>query len=127
MFLVKSGPVMGTAEMLKPVSWTEQPFRFVTLLAADQQRLRAVTGALSKYVSPVFKSQTLSLPPKPEPKASPADQEQQWIEKYRAATAPARRSRRGLKHFSAKLVFATLTAMTVGAGLVYALQTHLLR
>ena len=31
MFLTQSGPVLGAAEMLSPVSWTQQPFRFVAL------------------------------------------------------------------------------------------------
>src|SRR5512137_1727833 len=29
MFVTPTGPVLGTAEMLKPVSWNQQPFRFV--------------------------------------------------------------------------------------------------
>ena len=36
MFLTQTGPVMGSAEMLTPVSWTEQPFRFVALASGDQ-------------------------------------------------------------------------------------------
>jgi anti-sigma factor RsiW len=41
-FVTPKGPVTGTAEMLHPVSWTEQPFRFAAITDSDQQRLRAV-------------------------------------------------------------------------------------
>ena len=41
-FITPKGPVTGTAEMLRPVSWTEQPFRFAALPDSGQHRLRAV-------------------------------------------------------------------------------------
>ena len=41
-FVTPKGPVTGTAEMLPPVSWTEQPFRFAAIPDSDQHRLRAV-------------------------------------------------------------------------------------
>lgn len=41
-FVTPKGPITGTAEMLHPVSWTEQPFRFAAIPDSDQQRLRAV-------------------------------------------------------------------------------------
>lgn len=41
-FVTPKGPITGTAEMLHPVSWTEQPFRFVTIPDTDQHRLSAV-------------------------------------------------------------------------------------
>lgn len=41
-FVTPKGPVTGTAEMLHPVSWTEQPFRFAAVPATDQHRLSAV-------------------------------------------------------------------------------------
>jgi hypothetical protein len=41
-FVTPKGPVTATAEMLRPVSWTEQPFRFAALPDAGQHRLRAV-------------------------------------------------------------------------------------
>jgi hypothetical protein len=41
-FVTPKGPVTGTAEMLNPVSWTEQPFRFAAVPDADQRRLSAV-------------------------------------------------------------------------------------
>jgi hypothetical protein len=41
-FVTPKGPVIGTAEMLRPVSWTEQPFRFAAIPDSGQHRLRAV-------------------------------------------------------------------------------------
>jgi hypothetical protein len=41
-FVTPKGPVTATAEMLRPVSWTEQPFRFAALPDSGQHRLRAV-------------------------------------------------------------------------------------
>jgi len=41
-FVTPKGPVTGTAEMLHPVSWVEQPFRFAAIPDLDQHRLRAV-------------------------------------------------------------------------------------
>lgn len=41
-FVTPKGPVTGTAEMLHPISWTEQPFRFAAIADSDQHRLSAV-------------------------------------------------------------------------------------
>jgi len=41
MFLTNRGPVLSAAEMLRPVSWSLQPFRFVGLGDDDQRRLQA--------------------------------------------------------------------------------------
>jgi hypothetical protein len=41
MFLTRKGPVLGAAEMLTPLSWDQQPFRFVSLYDDDQSRLHA--------------------------------------------------------------------------------------
>jgi hypothetical protein len=43
MFLTATGPVLGVAEMLRPVSWKEQPFRFVVLHENDHRRLLEAT------------------------------------------------------------------------------------
>jgi len=40
MFLMESGTVLGTAEMLLPVSGALQPFRFVAIGQEDQARLQ---------------------------------------------------------------------------------------
>jgi len=42
MFITPKGPVAGMAEMLHPVSWTEQPFRFAAIPESDRHRLRAI-------------------------------------------------------------------------------------
>jgi hypothetical protein len=41
MFLIRNGLVLGAVEMLQPISWSLQPFRFVTLHDDDQCRLEA--------------------------------------------------------------------------------------
>jgi hypothetical protein len=41
MFHTDQGPVFGTAEMLVPLTCTQQPFRFLTLPEPDQQLLHA--------------------------------------------------------------------------------------
>jgi hypothetical protein len=41
MFLTGKGSVLGAAEMLNPISWSLQPFKFVGLLNDDQQKLQA--------------------------------------------------------------------------------------
>lgn len=41
MFLTRKGAVFGEAEMLTPVSWELQPFRFLELHNDDQYRLQA--------------------------------------------------------------------------------------
>ena len=40
MFVTPTGPVLGTAEMLNPVSWNQQPFRFVGLEGDDHDGSR---------------------------------------------------------------------------------------
>src|SRR6476660_3075259 len=76
MFLTQTGPVMGSAEMLTPVSWTEQPFRFVALAQSDQRRLQAITGCSLKPEMP-----------KPVQIDQDVDTEHQWIDKYRDAVS----------------------------------------
>ena len=41
MFLTEKGPVLGGAQMLSPVAWDRQPFRFVTICDDDRSRLHA--------------------------------------------------------------------------------------
>ena len=82
MFLTQTGPVMGSAEMLTPVSWTQQPFRFVALASGDQRRLQTITGCSPRVETPI-----------PEPTSHTLDAEPDWIDKYRAAVSqnPPRR------------------------------------
>jgi hypothetical protein len=63
MFLTDSGPVLGAAEMLTPLSWGQQPFRFLALEEGDRRILRsAIQSSLEQR-----------------------GREEEWIEKYRAA------------------------------------------
>jgi hypothetical protein len=65
MFLTDSGPVLGAAEMLSPLSWGQQPFRFLALGEGDRRILgSAIQSSLRQYST-----------------------EAQWIEKYRTALA----------------------------------------
>jgi hypothetical protein len=49
MFLTAAGTVLGSAEMLSPVSWELQPFRFVGLPVDDHSRLEmAIQSCLTQ-------------------------------------------------------------------------------
>src|SRR5712675_1120784 len=65
MFLTQTGPVMGSAEMLTPVSWTHLAFRFVALASGDQRRLQTITGCFPKLELPISEptSRTLEVEP----------------------------------------------------------------
>jgi hypothetical protein len=41
MFLTRKGPVLGAAQMLAPLCWDQQPFRFVSMYDDDHSRLHA--------------------------------------------------------------------------------------
>ena len=63
MFVTHTGPVLGTAKMLAPVSSHLQPFQFVSLHQNDKRKLgEAIRTCLE-----------------------PDDSRTQWIEKYRVA------------------------------------------
>jgi hypothetical protein len=99
MFLTPTGPVLGSAEMLSPVSTTRQPFRFVALEERDQSRLRAV---VQSFLDPG---------------------EQAWIEKYRAALAHRKPARRGVF----RVAFGSFTLLTLLGSAIYLLNTHFLK
>ena len=64
-FVTHTGPVLGTAKMMAPVSRHLQPFRFVSLHQSDKRKLgEAIRTCLE-----------------------PDDSRQQFIEKYRVAAA----------------------------------------
>lgn len=50
MFLTHKGSVLGSAEMLTPLSWSLQPFKFVRLYDDDELRLQA---AIQSSLKPV--------------------------------------------------------------------------
>ena len=93
MFVTPTGPVLGTAEMLKPVSWSQQPFRFVGLEKDDQRRLQESIQSSFGQVS----------------------KDQEWIEKYRAALDQQRPRRRHL--FSSPLATFTLAMLSLGSAI----------
>jgi hypothetical protein len=74
MFLTGSGSVLGSAEMLSPVSTTLQPFRFVSLAQNDQKRLGAIVQ------SSCLRTST------PQSSCPQDNAEDLWIEKLRAAS-----------------------------------------
>lgn len=89
LFLTESGPVLGAAEVLSPISWTHQPFRFVALAYGDQRRLQALTGSSSKLEMSIPEQTIRRL----DSEQRIVDAEHQWIDKYRAAVTrnPPRR------------------------------------
>jgi hypothetical protein len=99
MFLTHTGPVLGAAEMLSPVSTTRQPFRFVALEEGDQRRLRAV---VQSFLAPV---------------------EQAWIDKYRATLVHRNPARRGVLG----IVLGSLKLLTLLGSAIYLLKIHLLQ
>lgn len=42
MFLTNKGCIVGDAQMLTPVAWDRQPFKFTTLLEQDHYRLQTI-------------------------------------------------------------------------------------
>jgi hypothetical protein len=42
MFLTNKGCIAGDAQMLTPVAWDRQPFKFTTLLEQDHYRLQTI-------------------------------------------------------------------------------------
>jgi hypothetical protein len=130
MFLTRTGPVLGVAEMLRPVSWNEQPFRFVALHENDHRRLRAaIPGSVEARAAVVEPSTIVPeiVPVKQErssmaaPSLLSLDCEQPWIEKYRTAVdaKPPRKIFR-------KICLGALTLTALSLGALYALQPHLL-
>ena len=93
MFVTPTGPVLGTAEMLKPVSWNQQPFRFVGLEKDDQRRLHDSIQSSFGQVS----------------------KDQEWIDKYRAALDQQPPRRRRL--FSSRLAALTLAVLSLGSAI----------
>ena len=104
MFQTHRGLVSGTAEMLPPLSWSAQPFRFVSLAMAEQNRMHAA------FQSGLYRNL----------------EEEQWIEEFRAEAAnwtPPSRS-----HFLKPIVATAVTLATLCLGsLFYAFSAHLIR
>lgn len=100
MFRTHKGLVFATAEMLPPLSETQQPFHFVELKEDDERRL------LAAFESGLYRNVL----------------EEEWIEEFRAAIVnwnPPRR-RQFFRPFLAAATLATLCF-----SVVYILSTHL--
>jgi hypothetical protein len=107
MFLTHSGPVLGAAEMLSPLTSTQQPFRFVSLPTDDRRRLGAA----------IQSSLNLKI-------ANQDAAEQKWMEKLRAASNHESRPRRWLFKFAAAAV--ALGLLGLGCAFYFA-QAHALK
>jgi hypothetical protein len=93
MFVTPTGPVLGTAEMLTPVSWSQQPFRFVGLEKEDQRRLHeSIQSSFGKV-----------------------NKDEEWIDKYRAALDQQCTPRKHL--FSSPLATLTLAVLSLGSAI----------
>ena len=101
MFQTHRGPVSGTAEMLCPLSWSHQPFRFVGLEEDDQHRMQAA------FQSGLYRN----------------IEEEEWIEEFRAAIVnwnfPPRR------HFLRPVLAAVTLATLCSGSLIYVFGAHL--
>jgi hypothetical protein len=107
MFLTHTGAVLGAAEMLSPVTGTQQPFRFVSLPVDDRRRLGAA----------IQSSLNLDI-------ANHEAAEQKWMEKLRAASSCEKRPRRRLLKFAAGAI--ALGMLGLGCAF-YLLQVHALK
>ncbi len=91
MFVTHTGPVLGTAKMLHPVSSHLQPFQFVALHQSDKRKLgEAIRTCLE-----------------------PDDSRSQWIEKYR--TLAVERDERDRRRTKMIVVIGSLVALGMAA------------
>ena len=93
MFVTPTGPVLGTAEMLKPVSLSQQPFRFVSLEHDDRRRLQVSIQSSFGQTS----------------------NELEWIEKYRATLDHRKPEKSRL--FSSPVAALTLAMLSLGSAI----------
>jgi len=92
MFLTQNGTVLGSAEMLKPISWDQQPFRFVSLDEANRARLKTAVRTSLAQNHPEY----------------------DWVDSYRARMQEKKPARGSLP----RVVIAALTLATAGLGCV---------
>jgi hypothetical protein len=92
MFVTPTGPVLATAEMLRPVAVGKQPFRFVTLEQDDRRRLQvSIQSSFGQA------------------------RNEEWIEKYRATLDHRRPEKR--RFFSMPLAALTLGMLSLGSAI----------
>lgn len=97
MFVTDRGPVLALAELLPPLSWVHQPFRF---LEFGQRAERALRAAIENWLG--------------------ASRETEWIEQYRAAISKQGPPRSG----RLKKIFAALATSAAGASVLVYLIHH---
>ena len=123
-FLTNSGPVLGAAEMLSPISWTQQSFRFLTLDECDQRRLRAAIRSSWELTTSTYNSKSMTSERSTrqlEGRILAGDDE--WIDRYRATLVHTNPPRGQL--FSIVLRAVALGALLLGT--IYVLRVCLLR
>jgi len=92
MFVTETGPVLATAEMLRPVAVGKQPFRFVTLEQDDRRRLQvSIQSSFGQA------------------------RNEEWIEKYRATLDHRQPEKR--RFFSMPLAALTLGMLSLGSAI----------
>jgi hypothetical protein len=99
MFLTQTGTVLGSAEMLKPISWDQQPFRFVSLDEANRTRLKTAVRTSLAQKHPEY----------------------DWVDAYRARMHEKKPARSRLP----RAILAALTLATAGLGGVLLYSTFL--
>lgn len=107
LFLTRTGPVLGAAEMLSPVTSTQQPFRFLSLPVDDCRRLGA---AIQSSLNLNCTRQSAA--------------EQQWMEKLRGASIAGSQPRRSVFRFALGVVALGVACLS---GILYLLQVHALK
>ena len=93
MFVTPAGSVLATAEILRPVSGTQQPFRFLALEQDDRRRLQTSIQSSFGLVG----------------------NEQEWVEKYRAALDHQRPPQK--QPFGPPLAALTLAMLSLGSAI----------
>jgi len=90
MFLTDGGPVLGKAQMLSPLSRTQQAFRFISL---DQNNQRNLQLGIQSLLNQNF-------------------DEERWIAKYRSALTHQASPPRFLKIILASVAFGILVVLS---------------
>jgi hypothetical protein len=95
MFVTRTGTVLGNAEMLKPVSSDQQPFRFVALDETNRTRLKTVVRESLAHHHPEY----------------------DWVDNYRTRLMTKQPPRKRLSR--ALLAILTLATACAGSVLLY--------
>lgn len=109
MFLLETGAVLSGVEMLRPVNWTQQPFRFLDLEPRDMHRLQSLIETELGSAKPVRVSATVpprSQSPKsvnPTPPVAPSSVGITPVASVAAAAEPATLDDAWITHYRANL------------------------